>query len=164
MTYEKLSMLQHGNDARFSEWKFIRRWNTGFGWLPDRVSGWGIMPEVSWTSDTRAGGVTGLVDLFRTTFEFGINSSRYFYSTRQVIGLTVRRGRFDVQYVRGGGRPTNIVLVSTHFSDKFWYINYFNPSYGLKDIKFTSLINFKSIKSISYLLILLLINIINNPF
>ena len=59
------------------------------------------MPEVSWTSDTRVGGVSGLVDLFRTTFAFEINSSGYFYSTGQIIGLTVRRGRFDARHVRG---------------------------------------------------------------
>ena len=34
-----------------------------------------IMPEVSWTSDTRVVGASGLVDLFRTMFVFGINSS-----------------------------------------------------------------------------------------
>ena len=32
------------------------------------------MSEVSWTSNTRVGGVSGLGDLFRTTFVFGINS------------------------------------------------------------------------------------------
>ena len=32
---------------------------------------------------------------------------------------------------------------SLNFSKQFSYINYFNPSYGLKDIKFTSLIQFK---------------------
>ena len=64
--------------------------------------GGGIMPEVSWTSDTRVGGVSELFDLFRTTFVFGINSSGYFYSTGQIIGQTVRRGRrFDYWYVRG---------------------------------------------------------------
>ena len=47
--------------------------------------GEGTMPEVSWTSDTRVGGVFGLVDLFRTTFMFEINSSGYFNSTRQII-------------------------------------------------------------------------------
>ena len=52
----------------------------------------GIMPEVSWTSDTRAGDVSGLVELFRTTFVFGINSSGYFISTGQIIGQKVRRG------------------------------------------------------------------------
>ena len=52
----------------------------------------GIMLEVSWTSDTRVGWVSGVVDLFRTTFVFGINSSGYFYSTGQIIGQTVRRG------------------------------------------------------------------------
>src|SRR4051812_46513861 len=52
----------------------------------------GIMPEVSWTSDTRVSGVSGLVDLFRTTIVFGINSSGYFNSTGQIITQTVRRG------------------------------------------------------------------------
>src|SRR4051812_44360358 len=52
----------------------------------------GIMPEVSWTSDTRVGGVPRLVDLFRTTFVFGINSSGYFYRTGQIIGQVVKRG------------------------------------------------------------------------
>ena len=33
----------------------------------------GVMPEVSWTSDTCVGGVSGLVELFRTTFVFEIN-------------------------------------------------------------------------------------------
>src|SRR4051812_49241485 len=61
----------------------------------------GIMPEVSWTSDKRRGGVSGLVELFRTTFVFGINSSGYCSSTGQIIGLMVQRGRFDVRYVRG---------------------------------------------------------------
>src|SRR3954470_14457029 len=42
-----------------------------------------IKPGVSWTSDTRVGCVSGLVDLFRTTFVFEINSSGYFYSTGQ---------------------------------------------------------------------------------
>src|SRR3954470_3859924 len=65
------------------------------------TEGEGIMLEVSWTSDTRVGGVSGLVDLFQTTFVFGINSSGYCSSTRQFIGLAVRRGRFDVRYVRG---------------------------------------------------------------
>src|SRR3954467_12347257 len=54
--------------------------------------GEGIMTEVSWTSDTRVGGGSRLVDLFRTTFVFGINSSRYLSSTGQIIGQTVRRG------------------------------------------------------------------------
>ena len=54
--------------------------------------GEGIMPEVSWTSDTCVGGVSGLVDLFRTTFVFEINSSGYFRSTGQFIGQTVRSG------------------------------------------------------------------------
>src|SRR4051812_2114572 len=51
----------------------------------------GIMPEVSWTSDTRVGVVSRLVDQFRITFVFGINPSGYFISTGQFIGQTVRR-------------------------------------------------------------------------
>ena len=50
------------------------------------------MPEVSWTTNKCRGGVTGLVELFRTTFVFEINSSGYFISTGQIIGQTVRRG------------------------------------------------------------------------
>ena len=34
---------------------------------------------------------------------------------------------------------------SLYFSDKFSYTNYFNPRYGLKDINFISLIQFKII-------------------
>src|SRR3954469_5098927 len=70
-----------------------------------------IKPEVSWTSDTRVGGVTGEVDLLRTTFVFEINSSGYCSSTGQIIRLTVRRGWFEVRYVRGGGIPTDTVFV-----------------------------------------------------
>ena len=73
------------------------------------------MPEVSWTSDTRVGGVSGLVDLFRTTFVFRINSSGYFNSTGQIIGQAVRRGRFDNRYVNGGGRRTDSVFVIVAF-------------------------------------------------
>src|SRR4051812_11788609 len=53
--------------------------------------GGGIMPEVSWTSDTHVGGVTGLVEPFRTTFLL-INSSVYCNNTGHIIGQTVRRG------------------------------------------------------------------------
>src|SRR3954470_19343708 len=51
-----------------------------------------IKPEVSWTSDTRVGCVSEVVDLFRTTFVFGINSSGHSNSTGPFIGQTVRRG------------------------------------------------------------------------
>ena len=39
---------------------------------------------------------------------------------------------------------TNIIAYSdsTHFSDNITYINYFNPSYGLKDMNFRSFYNF----------------------
>src|SRR3954462_3031326 len=60
------------------------------------------MPEVSWTSDTCVGGVSVLVDLFRTTFVFEINSSGYFFSTGQIIGQTVQRGGGEDRYLRGG--------------------------------------------------------------
>ena len=33
----------------------------------------GMMPEVSWTSNIRVVGVSGLVELFRITFVFEIN-------------------------------------------------------------------------------------------
>src|ERR1044072_1558571 len=80
----------------------------------------GMMSEVSWTSDTRVGGVSGLVDLFRTTFVFGINSSGYFYSTGQIIGLTVRRGGGSMfGMLEEGGRPTDTVFVFYAF---FWAI------------------------------------------
>ena len=54
------------------------------------------MPEVSWTPDTCEGGVSGLVDLFRITFVFEINSSAVpdKSSDRRFGG-----GRFDVRYV-----------------------------------------------------------------
>src|SRR3954467_12773936 len=54
--------------------------------------GGGVMPEVSWTSDKHRGGVSALVELYRTTFVFRINSSEYFDSTGQFIRQTVRRG------------------------------------------------------------------------
>ena len=65
------------------------------------LEGEGTMPEGSWTSDKHMGGVSSLVELSRTTFVFRINSSGYFNSTGQIIGQTVRRGRFDARHVRG---------------------------------------------------------------
>ena len=41
--------------------------------------------EVSWTSDKHKGGVSVLVEPFRTTFVFGINSSGYFLSVPEII-------------------------------------------------------------------------------
>src|SRR4051812_47982028 len=54
--------------------------------------GGGIVSEVSWTPDTRVGGVSVLVELFRTTFVFEINSSGYCSSTGQILRQTVQRG------------------------------------------------------------------------
>src|ERR1041385_2934762 len=51
-----------------------------------------IMPEVSWTSDTCVGSVSGLVDLFQTTFVFEINSSGKFYRYRLITGQCNQRG------------------------------------------------------------------------
>ena len=74
------------------------------------------MTEVSWTSDTRVGGVSGLVDLFRTTFVFEINSSGYFNSTGQIIGQKVPEGdgsMFDM--LEGCGRRTDSVFLLVAF-------------------------------------------------
>ena len=76
------------------------------------------MLEVSWTSDTRVGGVSGLVDLFRTIFVFGINSSGYFYSTGQFIGQAVQRG-VSMFVVLGGVVGIRIAYsYPWHFSDQ----------------------------------------------
>ena len=70
------------------------------------------MPEVPWTSGTRVGGVSGLVDLFLTTFVIEINSSGYYKSIGQIIGQTVRRGAGSMfGMLEGGGRPTDTVLL-----------------------------------------------------
>src|SRR3954467_1892808 len=70
-----------------------------------------FMPEVSWTSDKDKGGVSGLVELFRTTFVFEINSSGYFNSTGQIIGQTVRRGGSMFGMLEGCGEGTCIVSI-----------------------------------------------------
>src|SRR3954468_3284083 len=71
-----------------------------------------IMPEVSWTSDTRVVGVSGLVELFRTTFVFEINSSGYFNSTGQFFGQTVWWGDGSTfVMLEGWGEGTGIVFV-----------------------------------------------------
>src|ERR1044072_4682265 len=76
----------------------------------------GIMLEVSWTSDTRVGCVSGVVDLFRTTFVFGINSSGHCSSTGQFIGLAVRRGNGSMfGMLEGCGRATDSVVVFVVF-------------------------------------------------
>src|SRR4051812_50022218 len=75
--------------------------------------GGNVMPEVSWTSDTCVGGVSGLVDLFRTIFVFEINSSGYFNSTGQFIGRTVRRrgGGWVFGLLEGGGGGLSKVFI-----------------------------------------------------
>src|SRR4051812_977300 len=79
--------------------------------------GGGIMLEVSWASDKSRGGVSVLVELFRTTFVFRINSSGYFNSTGQIIGQTVRRGGGSMfGMLEGCGEGMGIVFV---FGDPF---------------------------------------------
>src|SRR4051812_37754550 len=77
--------------------------------------GGGIMPEVSWTYDKRVDGVTVIVETFRTTFVFGINSSGEYYGIGQLSDSQSGRGWFDVWYVIGGGRPTDSVFVFVIF-------------------------------------------------
>jgi len=65
--------------------------------------------------------------------------------------------------LEGGGRPKNTIFVFYAFSDKFLYINYFNPSYRLKDINFISLIQFKTFtKAFLFIFIIYLILILLN--
>ena len=100
------------------------------------------MPEVSWTSDTCVGGVSGLVDLFRTTFVFEINSFGYFLSVPGIIDLQP-----------GGGVDIRIAYsYSLYFSDQFSCIKFLNLTYGLKDIQIQSLNHFKSISGFLLLL------------
>ena len=74
------------------------------------------MPEVSWISDKRVDGVTGLVETFRTTFVFRINSSEYFNSTGQIIGQTVRRGGGLIfGMIEGCGRKMDSIFVIVVF-------------------------------------------------
>ena len=81
--------------------------------------GGGIMLEVSWTSDTRVGGVSGLVDLFRTTFVFGIHSSGCFYSTGQIIGQTAREGVSMFVVLGGVANEQMVYSYCTYFFDQF---------------------------------------------
>src|SRR3954468_1083187 len=83
-----------------------------------------IMPEVSWTSDTCVGVVSGLVDLFRTTFVFEINSSGYSNSTGQFNGY---RAIYRTVPPEGGDSSMNGMLegcgedigIVSVFSDPF---------------------------------------------
>ena len=88
---------------------------------------------------------------FRVRNEF-IRVLLQYQTNHQTNGLEGGGSMFDML---GGGVDQRITYsYSLHFSDKFLCINYFNPSYGLKDINFISLIEFKSIKNIFYLLLL----------
>ena len=58
----------------------------------DNLEGVGTLPGMSWTSDKSMEGVSELVDQFRTTFVFGINSLGQFNGIGQTIGQCYRRG------------------------------------------------------------------------
>src|ERR1041385_2406227 len=75
-----------------------------------------IMPEVSWTSYKHKGGVSVLVEPFRTTFVFGINSSGYFLSVPEIIDRQPGGGGMSMIGVLGGwGRHTDSVSVFVIF-------------------------------------------------
>ena len=65
--------------------------------------GEGFMPEVSWTSDKRNGGVSVLFELFRTTFVFGIDSSGRFLPAPGIIDRQPGGGNVDDRCIRGVG-------------------------------------------------------------
>ena len=126
-------------NVRCTEREFIRGWIPALGDYRTGGPEGGIMPEVSWTSDTRVGGVSGLLDLFRTTFVFEISSFRYYNSTGQIIGQMVRGGDGSMLGILEGVVNKRIAYsYSLYFSDQFWCIKFFDPIYGLKDIDFIS--------------------------
>src|ERR1041385_7146112 len=78
--------------------------------------GEGFMPEVSWTSDKDKGGVPVLVEPFRTTFVFGINSSGRFFTGTGNYRQTAQRGGMLVFVVlEGCGWHTDSVSVFVIF-------------------------------------------------
>src|SRR3954467_6094957 len=75
-----------------------------------------FMPEVSWTSKKHKGGVSVLVEPFRTTFVFEINSSGYFLSVPEIIDKQPGGGGMSVFVVlEGCGRHTDSVSVFVIF-------------------------------------------------
>src|ERR1041385_6275545 len=75
-----------------------------------RPEGEGIMPEVSCTPDKDKGGVSGLVELFRTTFVFGINSSGRFLPAPGIIDRQPGRGVSMFDALGGCGRHTDSIF------------------------------------------------------
>ena len=65
--------------------------------------GEGFMPKVSWVPDKHKGGVSVLVEPFRTTFVFGINSSGRFLPAPGIIDRQPRGWNVDDRCVRGVG-------------------------------------------------------------
>ena len=80
-----------------------------------RPEGEGFMPEVSWTSDKDKGGVSVLVELFRTTFVFGINPSGYFLSVSGIIDRQPGGGMLVFFVLEGCGWYTDSVSVFVIF-------------------------------------------------
>src|SRR3954469_10577269 len=111
-----------------------------------------IMPEVSWTPDKYKGGVSGLVELFRTTFVFGINSSGRFLPAPGIIDRQPGGGMLMLGKLEGVVGIRIVYSYSLYFSDEFSCINFFDPSYGLKDIDFQI---FKTFKRFSGIILLI---------
>ena len=64
------------------------------------------------------------------------------YQLRVIIGQCIRRGKVPCAVCWRGVVDIQIAYsYSWHFSDQISCINYFNLTYGLKDIEFQSLIN-----------------------
>ena len=57
-----------------------------------------------------------------------------------------------VWYVRGGVGIRVAYLYSLYFSEQLSCINYFDLTYGLKDINYQSFIQFKPISGISFII------------
>src|ERR1041385_3384648 len=67
-----------------------------------------VHPEVSWTFDKHKGGVSVLVEPFRTTFVLEINSSGRFFTGTGNYRQTAQRGEMSMIGVLGGrGRHTD---------------------------------------------------------
>src|SRR3954463_8906645 len=69
---------------------------------------------------------------------------RSVYRYRAIIGLAVPEGNGSMFGMLEGVVDQRIAyLDSLYFSDQLSYTNYFNPTYGLKDIEFPNFIQFK---------------------
>src|SRR4051812_34112407 len=87
-------------------------------------------------------------------------------SVTELTGRQPGRGKCRCSMRQGGVVDIRIAYpYSLYFSDQLSCIKFFDPIYVLKDIDFISLINFKTLKILFYLIIILLIiKSINNSF